>query len=260
MRFQPALSDFEINGCYGLVVSVATMYKSGITLPESTTTTTTRHHRNGSAAKKHLWADLPAENRSWRVVAGHTMAEITSWVNKRVEKSQPVHLEMKWPAHSENDNVDTQTSNNKHTWRRSKSIPRGKPASAPSYWRWYVHQAQGWCPVYLQVHRLGGWSVHVQMHLRDDEKSNEFDLYWPGDFVSTKAVSNMSKSLLNGIGRVTHQIALWQSVETTVQRWWLGKATKMMAEWLQIEIECEDYWEPYLPKELTGMFTKWLPN
>jgi len=34
-------------------------------------------------------AHLPAENRSWRVVDERTLEEITSRVNKHVEKSQP---------------------------------------------------------------------------------------------------------------------------------------------------------------------------
>jgi len=37
-----------------------------------------------------------------------------------------MHLEMKRQVNSENDNVDTQTSDSKHTWRRSGQHTRRK--------------------------------------------------------------------------------------------------------------------------------------
>jgi len=39
-------------------------------------------------------------------------------------------------------------------------------------------------------------------------------------------------------------MASWEIAETTTERWWLSIATKIMAEWLQIGIESEDYREP----------------
>jgi len=53
----------------------------------------------------------------------------------------------------------------------AQSIPRDKPASAASNWRRSMNRAKGGCQVYLQVHKLGGWSVRLQEHQRDDEKT-----------------------------------------------------------------------------------------
>ena len=55
-----------------------------------------------------------------------------------MEKSQPVHLEMKWQANSEHDDMDTQTSDSNHTWRSNAKNTRMKAGeqlemrSAPS--------------------------------------------------------------------------------------------------------------------------------
>jgi len=80
----------------GLVAGRATTYKRGMTVPESKSTPTSSNHRTGSAGRKHLGAHLPAENRTWRLV------------NKQ------------------NDDVDTQTSDSEHTWRRNGKHTRRK--------------------------------------------------------------------------------------------------------------------------------------
>jgi len=55
------------------------------------------------------------------------MEEITQQSQQTyMEKSQPVPLEMKQQANSENDDVDTHTSDNKQTWRRSGNHTRRK--------------------------------------------------------------------------------------------------------------------------------------
>ena len=94
-RFQFSLDNPEIHSCYmkstsesilanrygtrrscnGLVVGRPTTYKWGMTVPESKTTPTVSNHHTGSAERKHLGAHLPTE--------------ITSRVNKHVEKSRP---------------------------------------------------------------------------------------------------------------------------------------------------------------------------
>jgi len=81
-----------------------------MTVPESQPNATASNHRTSSVGRKHLGVHLPAENRSWRLVDEHTLEVLTSRVSKRVEKSQPVHLEMEWHANSEIDDADTQTS------------------------------------------------------------------------------------------------------------------------------------------------------
>jgi len=43
-----------------------------------------------------------------------------------VVKSQPVRLEMKLQVNSENDDMDSETSDSKHTWRRSGKHTRRK--------------------------------------------------------------------------------------------------------------------------------------
>ena len=116
MRSRLNLGDPEIHSCYwkstsessltnrsgtrrsrnGLVVCRATTYKGGMTVPESKPTPTASNHRTGSAGRKHLGAHLPAENRTWRLV------------NKQ------------------NDDVDTQTSDSEHTWRRNRKHTRRK--------------------------------------------------------------------------------------------------------------------------------------
>jgi hypothetical protein len=120
-----SLGNPEIHGCYGLVVGGATTYKEGMTIPESQSTPTASNHRTGSAGRNHLEAHLPAENRSWKLVNERTLEDITSRVNKRTWRR----------VNKQNDNVDTQTSDSEHTWRRSGSIPGGNPVSAPSNWR-----------------------------------------------------------------------------------------------------------------------------
>jgi len=108
MRSRLSLDIPEIHSCYGkstsesiltnrygtrrsrngLVVGRATTYKRGMTMPESQQllprTITVSEVPRGSTK-----AHLPAENRSWRLVDECTMEEITSRVNKHVEKSQP---------------------------------------------------------------------------------------------------------------------------------------------------------------------------
>jgi len=73
----------------GLVIGRAMTYNRGMTVPELNPTPTASNHRTRSAARKHLGAHLPAENRSWRLVDECTLEEITSSVNKQLEKSQP---------------------------------------------------------------------------------------------------------------------------------------------------------------------------
>jgi len=80
----------------GLVVCRTTMYESGITVPESKPTPTASNYPTGNAWRKHLGVHLPAENRSWRLV------------NKQ------------------NDDVDTETSDSEHTWRRCGKHTRRK--------------------------------------------------------------------------------------------------------------------------------------
>ena len=85
-----------------------------MTIAETQSITTEPNHRTGRAGRRHLGVHLPAENRSWRLVVEYTLEVITSRVYKHVEKSQPVHLEMKQQVNSESD-VDTQTSDCKYT-------------------------------------------------------------------------------------------------------------------------------------------------
>jgi len=110
----------------GLVIDRATTHKWGVTVPESKPTPTASNHRTGSTGRKHLGAHLPAENRSW------------SSQQALVERSQPMHLEMKRQVNPETDNVDTHSSVSKQTWRRSRRHTRRKAGeqlvmiSAPS--------------------------------------------------------------------------------------------------------------------------------
>jgi len=96
-------------------------YKRGMTVPQSQPNASASNHHTGSAGKKHLGTHLPAENRSWRIVNVRTLEKISSWVNKHVEKRQPVHLEMKRQVHSENNEIDTDRSDTKPTSRRSRN-------------------------------------------------------------------------------------------------------------------------------------------
>ena len=90
-----------------------------MTVQKSNPNTTGSNHRTGSAGRKHCGAHSQAENHSWRLVIEHTLEEIHARVNKQVENSQPVHLEMKRQVNSDNNNADAQRSDSKHIWRRS---------------------------------------------------------------------------------------------------------------------------------------------
>jgi len=124
-----------------------------------------RDDHTGCPESNHCGTHIPVENCSWRLVNEHTLEEITSSIHKHLEKSQPVYLEMKPQADSENDDVDTQTSGNKRTRRsggkhtRRKASERNQqlemisatrtgqvtcvPASAPT---WRIISATGRAP------------------------------------------------------------------------------------------------------------------
>ena len=53
------------------------------------TIVTTSNHLSESAPRKHLGVNLLAKNRIWRLVNECTLEEITSRVNKHLEKTQP---------------------------------------------------------------------------------------------------------------------------------------------------------------------------
>jgi len=91
-----------------IVVGRATMYKRGMTVPESKTTPTACNHHTRSAERQHLAAHLPAENRSSRLQDECTLEEITSWVNKQ------------------NDDMDTQMSDSNYSWRRNRKHTQRK--------------------------------------------------------------------------------------------------------------------------------------
>jgi len=61
--------------------------------------------------------------------------------------------------------------------------------------------------------------------------------------VSNEAVSNKTENDLWTYWMV-YWTALWETVGTTIERWWLSIPTKIMAECLNIGIGCEDYREP----------------
>jgi len=69
---------------------------------------------------RKCWEEAP-----WSALTGRELQlEISQ--QSYMEKSQPMHLEMKRQVNSENDDVDTQTSDNKHSWRRSGKHTRRK--------------------------------------------------------------------------------------------------------------------------------------
>jgi hypothetical protein len=161
--------------------------------------------RTGSAARTHLGAHLPAANRRWRLVDQGTLTEITSRVNKRIW-TRVNQCTLRW-----NDKRTQKTT----TWiprqvtsstpgERVEGIPGGKPARN---WRWYGHRAPGGYQVYLQVHRLGGWSVRLQEHRSNDGKikqvwsmPNEYIyVYWSSSEHDRKWTPNILNSLPNGI-------------------------------------------------------------
>ena len=72
----------------GLVVGGATTYKRGMTVPESKPTLLQAITVPG-LLRGRTKAHLPAENRSWWLVDECALEEITSRVNKHMEKSQP---------------------------------------------------------------------------------------------------------------------------------------------------------------------------
>jgi len=102
------------------VVGVATTYNWGMTIPDSKTTPAGSDYHIGSAGRKLIGQHWPAEK---------SQLEISRWANlgrnhlqsqqASMEKSQPMHLEIKWQANSENYHMDTKTSDSEHTWRRS---------------------------------------------------------------------------------------------------------------------------------------------
>jgi len=73
----------------------------------------------GSAGRKHLGAHLPAENRSWRSVDERTLDEITSRANKCTWRRVNSATGDETTSELRNDDVDTQTSDSKHTCRKS---------------------------------------------------------------------------------------------------------------------------------------------
>jgi len=99
-----------------------------------------------------------------------------------------------------------------------------------------VHREQGRCQVYLQVHRLGGCSVRLQMHrkrwwedqgrlmyakqvpiwqpkkFRTRYRTTPF-VYWSSSEPDQKWFPNVQNSLLNGIARDSHRMALWDSLD-----------------------------------------------
>jgi hypothetical protein len=77
VRFLLCLRNPGIHICYLLVVSRATMYKIGITIPESKITTTTSNHSIGSTGRKHLGVHILEENHSWTIVNKCTSEEIS---------------------------------------------------------------------------------------------------------------------------------------------------------------------------------------
>jgi len=72
-----------------------------------------------SPGRKQYGPHLLAENRGWRLVDEHTLDAITSRVNKHMQKSQPAQLQINFKLNPENNGVDTQTSDIKHTWKTS---------------------------------------------------------------------------------------------------------------------------------------------
>jgi len=192
---QHSLSNPDIHGCYGSVVGAATTYPRGMTVPESKPTPTASNHRTGNTGRKHLGAHLPEENRSWILVNEHMLEEVTSRVNmcmwRRVNQcnwrwnDKWIQKTMIWIPRQ----VTASTLGG-----GVESIPGGKPASNG---KWWVHRAKGWCQVYRQVHRLGGWSVQLQEHWKDDEKIN----------------------LPNGITKDSHQTASRETVTEWHHEW-----------------------------------------
>jgi len=87
----------------GIVVGRATTYKMGMTVPQSQPTPNASNDRTGCAWRKQHGAHLPAEIRSWRLVD-----EI--WIPWQGTESTP--------------------------GQGAESRRGGKPASAPSNWRW----------------------------------------------------------------------------------------------------------------------------
>jgi len=155
---------------------------------------------------------------------------------------------MKRQVNSENNDMDTQTSDSKHTWRRSGKHTRRKPGerdqqldmiSAPSTGR------MSSVPTSALTSRM------ISATARAPER-------WCEDQASLIYAEWVQLCLPNGSAWGRRRMASWEIVETTTEKWRLSIVTKIMAEWLQIGIEYEDHRKPYLPKAPTGMFTKGL--
>jgi hypothetical protein len=88
-------------------------------------------YRKQSPYRK-CWEEAP-----WSALTGR-VSQLEISRQAYVEKSQPMHLEMKQQANSEHDDMDTQTSDSNHTWRRNGKHIRMKAGeqlemiSAPS--------------------------------------------------------------------------------------------------------------------------------
>jgi len=134
-----------------------------------------------------------------------------------------MHLEIEWQANSENDDIDTQTIDSKHTWRRSGKHTRRKTGkqlemiSGPSTGRmWSV-------PTSTPTWRMINATVQ---HRRDDEKSNEFDQCWTSANMATEAVPNETENDLSTY-QIVYRTASWETVtechcetvEITTKRW-----------------------------------------
>jgi hypothetical protein len=65
------------------------------------------------------------EEEPWSVLTGRE-SQLDISQQAYVEKSQPMHQELKRQVNSENNATDTQTSDSKHTWGRSEKHTRRK--------------------------------------------------------------------------------------------------------------------------------------